>query len=214
MLHPTVLARRWRLLAAITLVLPVTLIAACGSDDDTDAGDADDPEISATVLEPDDTDAAGPSDAPEDDEPEALTLTSTAFGDGATIPLEHACARDGGTDLSPALEWSGVPEGTTELALVVNDPDAPVDGGFPHWVLVDIPADLAGIEAGGSAGTPGSPGEWIGMCPPQGETHTYVFTLHAFTDDPELEAGATRDDVLAADAAATAELKGTHTGVG
>jgi hypothetical protein len=110
-----------------------------------------------------------------------LTLTSSAFSEGGSIPPQYTCD---GEDISPPLSWDGVPEGTQSLALIVEDPDA---GGFVHWVLTDIPFDLPALfeGQGDQLGTPGAtsfgePG-WGGPCPPSGE-HRYVFTLYALSE--------------------------------
>ena len=61
----------------------------------------------------------------------AFTLTSTAFTDGAAIPVKHTCD---GVDVSPPLAWSGAPAGTRSFALIADDPDAPA-GSWVHWVV-------------------------------------------------------------------------------
>jgi Raf kinase inhibitor-like YbhB/YbcL family protein len=101
-----------------------------------------------------------------------VKVTSTAFADGGVIPAEFAfCAPDPGAHVTlsknrnPHLAWSGVPAGTRSFALVCHDPDVPSRGDdvnqegrtvardlprvdFFHWVLVDLPADASGVEAG------------------------------------------------------------------
>src|SRR5262249_25886620 len=77
---------------------------------------------------------AGESPAPHD-EPMTLTLRSPAFEPGAPIPARFDHERG---DLSPALAWDGVPEGTAGLVLLADDPDAPVEGSFVHWVLFNL----------------------------------------------------------------------------
>ena len=79
----------------------------------------------------------------------AITLTSSAFSDGGTIPA--ACTCDGG-DRAPSLSWSGAPAGARSFALIMHDPDAPA-GDFTHWLLYDIPASVLRIPEGGAAGT-------------------------------------------------------------
>ena len=69
-----------------------------------------------------------------------FTLTSPAFGHGEPIPRRYTCDGD---DISPPLKWSGVPTGTTSLALIAEDPDAP-DPAAPrriwvHWMLYNLP---------------------------------------------------------------------------
>src|SRR6266704_2535540 len=68
----------------------------------------------------------------------AFTLASTAFRDGAAIPVKYTCD---GVDVSPPLSWSGAPAGTRGFALMVDDPDAPA-GSWVHWVLYNLPADV------------------------------------------------------------------------
>ena len=127
-----------------------------------------------------------------------LTLRSPAFGDGDTIPRVHTCD---GEDVSPPLEWSGVPSDAAELALVVEDPDAP-GGTFVHWVLWGLGAGQPGlgrgqVPAGAREGRNdfGRIG-WGGPCPPRGsDPHRYVFTLLALSDPLAVEAGAPVDTV-------------------
>jgi len=119
----------------------------------------------------------------------AFTLRSPAFQDGAEIPARHTCQ---GEDVSPALSWSGVPEGARSLALVVDDPDAP-DPRAPtttwvHWVLYDMPPSASGLpEAVSRSALPAGTREglndwrrtgWGGPCPPVGR-HRYFVKLLA-----------------------------------
>jgi len=119
----------------------------------------------------------------------SLTLTSSAFSPNGPIPSQHTCD---GSDISPALAWSGVPDGTQSLALIVDDPDAP-DPAAPqmiwvHWVLYNIPPDTLGLgEAIYDDSLPQGALEGIndwhrtgyrGPCPPIGR-HRYFFKLYA-----------------------------------
>lgn len=115
----------------------------------------------------------------------ALKITSEAFKEGGMIPTQYTCD---GPDLSPPLEWSGVPEGTKSLALICDDPDAPM-GTWVHWVLYDLPPDIRNLPAGvppdktlEKGGTQGINDfrryGYGGPCPPGG-THRYFFTLYA-----------------------------------
>jgi hypothetical protein len=70
-----------------------------------------------------------------------IQLRSPAISDHA--PIAGRYAHDGG-NVSPALEWSGVPDGTVELALICEDPDAP-SGTFTHWVLAGIDPGMTGV---------------------------------------------------------------------
>src|SRR5436305_2106019 len=87
---------------------------------------------------------AGPTglawNAPNLAGPDTLTLSSSDFADEGPIPTAHAAKRTGGTNLSPALTWTPVPEGTAQLLLVVEDPDAPTPKPFVHCVALLDPA--------------------------------------------------------------------------
>ncbi len=118
-----------------------------------------------------------------------LKISSPAFADSAAIPSKYTCE---GADISPALVWSGVPDGTKSLVLIVDDPDAP-DPKAPrmtwvHWVLYDLPPAATGLAeavaaAALPAGTKVGLNDWKradygGPCPPIGR-HRYFFKLYA-----------------------------------
>ncbi len=119
----------------------------------------------------------------------AMQIFSESFEHDQEIPVEYTCDGD---DRSPPLAWSGIPDGTRSLALIVDDPDAP-DPAAPkmiwvHWLLYNLPPDCAGLPAGTvSAGLPAGTGEGLndwkrtgygGPCPPIGR-HRYFFRLFA-----------------------------------
>ncbi|MFQ5993662.1 MAG: YbhB/YbcL family Raf kinase inhibitor-like protein [Acidiferrobacterales bacterium] len=119
----------------------------------------------------------------------ALTLTSSAFAQNGDIRKRYTCDGD---DISPDLSWTGVPNGTESLALIVDDPDAP-DPAAPqmvwvHWVLYNIPPNTTGLpEAVRSSdlasGTREGLNDWKrtgygGPCPPVGR-HRYFHKLYA-----------------------------------
>ena len=143
-----------------------------------------------------------------------MSLTSPAFNDGEAIPLEYSCDGD---DLSPDLDWFGIPEGTGSLAFIMDDPDAPV-GTWIHWVLYNIPADMPGLQQGitgvgedgvNSWGTTG----YGGPCPPGG-THRYFFKMYALDTVLDLGPGANKEELLTAmegHILGQAELMGTYT---
>jgi len=121
----------------------------------------------------------------------ALQIESSAFEDGATIPKKYTCDGD---DRSPALSWTGVPDGTKSFALICDDPDAPM-GTWVHWVLWDLPPDtvslLEGVPADSQLAVGAKQGlnSWPrvgygGPCPPPGKPHRYYFKLYAL--DAEL----------------------------
>ncbi len=113
-----------------------------------------------------------------------LSLSSPAFGDGETIPTVYTCD---GRDISPPLQWRGVPEEAHSLAVVMDDPDAPA-GTWVHWVVYNIPPDTAGLpEDTASGDLPAGAREGVnswgrtgygGPCPPSGE-HRYMHKLYA-----------------------------------
>jgi Raf kinase inhibitor-like YbhB/YbcL family protein len=128
----------------------------------------------------------------ERDLPERITVSSTAFADGAAIPQRFTCT---GENVSPPLRWSGVPEGTAGVALVVDDPDAP-RGTFVHWVVVGLDPGTDGLAEGavpaGARQLPNSAGDaaWAGPCPPGGPAHHYRFTVYALAHEPEVAGNA------------------------
>lgn len=127
-----------------------------------------------------------------------IELKSAAFNDHALIPRRYA--REG-EDLSPPLSWSGVPDGTAELLLLCEDPDAP-SGTFVHWLVTGIgPADgtvdAGQVPAGGTASRNGyGEDRWGGPQPPVGdEAHRYFFRLYALPGPVDLPDGATAEEI-------------------
>jgi Raf kinase inhibitor-like YbhB/YbcL family protein len=147
-------------------------------------------------------------------EPAHIELRSSAFTDHDLMPERFSYDRD---NVSPPLEWRGVPEGTTELALLCEDPDAP-NGTFVHWLVTHIAPDAGGVDENGTptAGTPGRNGfgeqGWSGPRPPVGdEPHRYFFRLYSFDHTPSVEADVPPQDLharLAEEATATGTLVG------
>jgi Raf kinase inhibitor-like YbhB/YbcL family protein len=154
------------------------------------------------------------ADAPADTSVRgSITITSSAFADGARIPEEFTCRGEG---TSPPLSWTGLPSGTRSVAIVVLDPDAP-SGTFVHWVLVGVPAGSSELAAGtvpqDTTQARNSTGEvgWTPPCPPSG-THHYRFTVYALGGTVDVADGADPDTAIrAVQDAATAE--GTLTGL-
>jgi Raf kinase inhibitor-like YbhB/YbcL family protein len=133
-----------------------------------------------------------------------MTLTAADFQDGGDIPTEHTCDA-ANTPIS--LSWTGVPDETAELALVMDDPDA---RGFVHWVVVGIPSDADGLPggqlpSGASAGQAGfGRAAYGGPCPPSG-THRYEFRLYALSAPLGAGASPTAEQVRSAAADKTIE---------
>ncbi|WP_214408521.1 YbhB/YbcL family Raf kinase inhibitor-like protein [Sphaerisporangium fuscum] len=141
-----------------------------------------------------------------------LRIGSSSFTEGGAIPQKNACAEQGGRDVSPALAWSGVPDSARELAIVVNDSDAP-GGSYIHWIVTGIPVSRNHVQEGESPGkvARGSDGRrrYAGPCPPSG-THHYHFTVYALRDRirPKGDAKAVHQQIKDA-AIASAETVGT-----
>ena|SRR5215472_2911733 len=114
-----------------------------------------------------------------------MQLQSSDFSPGSAIPVRAMASDCGGENRSPALSWNGAPQGAKSFALILHDADAPIAGGFYHWVVYNLPASSHGLAAGAklaanqvgetSAGKPG----YYGPCPPPGPVHHYTFTLYA-----------------------------------
>jgi Raf kinase inhibitor-like YbhB/YbcL family protein len=128
-----------------------------------------------------------------------LRINSPAFAGHKRIPERHT---GDGEDVSPALEWTGVPEGTRSFAVVVHDPDAPLVDGFTHWVAYGIPGDASGLPEGAQDGvvqgtnSMGNSG-YMGPAPPPGHgPHHYYFWIYALDDDLQLEPGLDRRALL------------------
>lgn len=132
------------------------------------------------------------------------SVSSSAFDVGTTIPTEYTCD---GEDVSPPLRIRGTPDGVESLAVVVDDPDAPSETPFVHWVLWNVPPDTEEIpEAvpqertvsaldGAAQGTNGF-GElgYRGPCPPANDgPHTYRFTVLTLDTMLDLDPGADRE---------------------
>jgi hypothetical protein len=107
-----------------------------------------------------------------------LTVKSSSFSNNGMIPVKYTCQ---GEQLSPPLNISDVPAVAKSLALILHDPDAPMKGGFTHWVVWNLPTDgnLPENFKGADQGLNGAKKTgYIGMCPPSG-THHYHFMVYA-----------------------------------
>ncbi|MHC4267525.1 MAG: YbhB/YbcL family Raf kinase inhibitor-like protein [Planctomycetota bacterium] len=131
-----------------------------------------------------------------------LDIRSNAFNEGELIPLKYTCD---GNDISPPLQWSQPPKETKSMVLICDDPDAPV-GTWVHWVLYGLSPDTQELPEGISnekevlGGAKHGVNDFRkygygGPCPPGG-THRYFFKLYAVDKAIEIEAGATKDEIL------------------
>ncbi|MFF4352974.1 YbhB/YbcL family Raf kinase inhibitor-like protein [Streptomyces sp. NPDC001530] len=150
--------------------------------------------------------AAAASGVPTPHASKKITVTSPAFADSGTIPRRYTCD---GENVSPSLEFSGVPDDAAELVVLVEDPDAP-RGTFVHWVVWGIDPHETGLGTGAvpSGAEQGRNGfgksGYGGPCPPKGKPHRYVFSVFAADAKPTLSKDASADDVRRALAGHTA----------
>lgn len=154
-----------------------------------------------------------------------MSITSEAFGRGQPVPREYTAD---GSDISPPLRWEGAPQETASFALICDDPDAPRDEPWVHWIIWNIPADSAGLLQGlprkptlsdyraqGANSWSSDNIGYRGPAPPKGHgVHHYHFKLYALDTRLDLEPGvASKKELLEAAKGhilAEAELIGTY----
>jgi Raf kinase inhibitor-like YbhB/YbcL family protein len=133
-----------------------------------------------------------------------IKITSSAFAEGGMIPAKYTCD---GADISPPLQWDAVPEGTKTVALISDDPDAPM-GTWVHWVLFNLPPDVKELpenvppdETLSNGATQGTSSfqkiGYGGPCPPSG-THRYFFKLYALDAELDLDSSANKARLIKA----------------
>ena len=149
---------------------------------------------------------------------QTLTVKSESFAQNSAIPARYT---GDGQDLSPALEWQGVPAGTKELALICDDPDAPSKTPWVHWVVYKIPTAATSLAEGAGRGgkeTVQGKNSWgtegyRGPAPPPGKTHHYHFRLYALDQELPDERGLNRaaiDRAISGHVLAQGEIVGTY----
>ena len=130
-----------------------------------------------------------------------IKVLSEAFKHNQPIPIEHTCD---GENISPALSWDEVPEGTKSITLIVDDLDGP-NGTFEHWVLFNIPANIRELPRGMKGAGTFSDGSrhgingfgklgYGGPCPSNG-IHIYNFRIYALDTTLSLIPGMPRNRV-------------------
>ncbi len=143
---------------------------------------------------------------PQNKEADDMTIkvTSPAFEQAGMISSKYTAD---GEDISPPLKWEGVPEGTVTIALISDDPDAPV-GTWVHWVMWNIPPDKTGLPEnvppdpklpdGSIQGITDfrNPG-YGGPAPPSG-THRYFFKIYALDTKLDLPESSTKTNLVRA----------------
>ncbi|MEZ3497951.1 kinase inhibitor [Pantoea sp. KPR_PJ] len=122
-----------------------------------------------------------------------MRVYSNDFKDGDKMPQRQVFNGMGyqGDNISPHLAWDDAPQGTKSFVVTCFDPDAPTGSGWWHWVVVNIPASTQLLEQGAGSGLAMLPqgalqtrtdfgkAGYGGAAPPQGESHRYIFTVHA-----------------------------------
>jgi hypothetical protein len=163
--------------ACITLLTAALILAGCGGGSETVSG-------------------------PPPNAPSTIALETPAFPVNGELPKQFTCD---GAGTSPPLEWSRVPTRAKELALLVEDPDAP-GGTFVHWSIWGIPPGVRALQANVQANAT-SAGLQQGKngfgdvgygppCPPRGDApHRYVFTIYALSQSLPVGNGASGEDV-------------------
>jgi Raf kinase inhibitor-like YbhB/YbcL family protein len=149
-----------------------------------------------------------------------MQLTSSAFQQGGPIPARFTCDDE---NISPDLSWEDVPPEAKSFALIMHDPDAPREGGFTHWILYNIPANVTelepnipkeqgvpgiGVQGKNDAGKIG----YMGPCPPFG-THRYFLRVYALDTELNLRPGASLEqlqEAMRGHILDEAELMGTY----
>lgn len=134
----------------------------------------------------------------------AISVSSSAFQEGGMIPAKYTCD---GQDISPPLKWAGEPEGTRSIALISDDPDAPMRT-WVHWVVWNIPPSVHELAEnvwpdpelpdGSRQGITdfNRPG-YGGPCPPSG-VHRYYFKVYAMDTKLNLPSSTRKADLLKA----------------
>ena len=205
----------FKLILVLSCLLAVSLIGCATKPEPAEtAQPAEDGESSGDTDRQDNNEETQPPQTDQEgDLPMIMALTSPSFNNGESIPTKYTCDSD---DISPELDWFGIPEGTVSMALIMDDPDAPV-GTWVHWVLFNLPMDLSGLREGMTGVGLDGTNSWNrtgygGPCPPSG-THRYFFKLYALDSYLDLESGADKKAVLAAMEGrilGQAELMGTY----
>jgi hypothetical protein len=129
-------------------------------------------------------------------ENQTMELKSSSFDHNSDIPSKYTCD---GRDISPPLSISGVPEKAESLALIVDDPDAPM-GTWDHWILWNISPRTRRFEEGNApeGAIRGMNSfkklSYGGPCPPSGK-HRYFFKLYALDTKLQLKEGANKEEL-------------------
>ena len=156
--------------------------------------------------------------------PAPLNLTVTGYADGAAIPSKFGCSGGQNPNVSPAISWTGAPQGTMAFAIIFHDTDVALPNGDDvlHWAIFDIPGTATGlpenvaktatlpdgsVQMNNIAGMPG----YFNPCPPAPTVHHYIFEVYALDQKLGLPASTSRADRLKA-MQGHIRAKGTYVG--
>ncbi|MEE4210721.1 MAG: YbhB/YbcL family Raf kinase inhibitor-like protein [Parvularcula sp.] len=152
-----------------------------------------------------------------------FVLTSDTIAEGQQLgkaQIFNGFGCEGGNQ-APHLSWSGAPEGTQAFAITAYDPDAPTGSGWWHWFAFNLPADTDEIPVGGAMpegavvlANDYGVAAFGGACPPPGEVHRYVFTVHALGAELQLDgsvSNALAGYMVNANTLATAKITAVYT---
>ena len=194
------------------LVIAVILISGCVDGNNNAPVDEITPEATAEVTETEEEYTR------EADIMEEFSISSGAFSQGDTIPVEYTCD---GSDISPPLVFSEIPDSAKSIALIVDDPDAP-GGTWVHWVIYNMPVGrelakgvpIAGTLPDGSRQGTSDFGKagYGGPCPPSG-THRYYFKAYVLDIVLDIQSGASKaelENAMQGHVLAKAELIGKY----
>jgi Raf kinase inhibitor-like YbhB/YbcL family protein len=215
-----------RTIASLAAAVSLFVVVGCASDgrslgsaNDNDRSivkDTTPPTYDEEIVEGEDyfTDETLPGESDMIDGEDVGMMLTTPFGVDEPIPVKFTCD---GQNVSPAITWDGLPEGTVEVAIQVIDLEAE---DFTHWVIAGLKPEAGGIKEGevpagaiqatNSKGTIG----YTGPCPPQGSLHNYLFEVDALDQRIDLPNGTDADTMLQAVGAATigsASTSGNYT---
>jgi Raf kinase inhibitor-like YbhB/YbcL family protein len=151
-----------------------------------------------------------------------LKITIPGFSDGGAIPSTYGCVAGKNANLSPAIQWSGAPEGTATIALILHDTDLMIGpDDVLHWAIFNVPVGANGLPEGVPAKATLDDGSgqlqnigrslgYFNPCPPPPTVHHYIFEFFAL--DTKLDpAPASRADLMKA-MAGHVKAKGTYVG--
>ncbi len=210
-----------RIVLQISFLILILMLTSCSTSAAPISSPPEDPaptQLDMEVVDPTYTPAEFDAGSAIE-EAEEFTLTSAAFEEGGSIPIQFSCD---GEDVSPELSWRGTPEGSLSLVLIMDDPDAP-GGTWVHWILFNMPSDLIELPASVPAEPILSDGsihgvnswgrhDYGGPCPPQG-THRYFFKLYALDKSLDVLEGTDTQalyDMMQGHILADATLMGTY----